>query len=60
MLGAVDGIQKLFAGSTGLLAELRNQGMASLNALSPLKQLMIQQATGFSGSPPPLLRPPGG
>lgn len=58
MLGAVDGIQKMFSGSTGLLAELRNQGMASLNIMAPLKQLMIQQAAGFTADSPPLLQTP--
>lgn len=58
MMTAIDGIQKMFSGSTGLLAELRNQGMASLNTMTPLKQLMISQAAGFAGDSPPLLNRP--
>jgi 2-polyprenyl-6-methoxyphenol hydroxylase-like FAD-dependent oxidoreductase len=39
-----DGLQKLFAAPNPLIRALRNQGMSTLDRLSPLKHALVQRA----------------
>jgi len=41
-----DGLQRLFAADNAALRELRNRGLAALNALPPLKRWLTGQALG--------------
>lgn len=56
MMAATDGIKRLFGTDTPMFAKLRDRGIAAVDAFSPLKQIMIRQAAGLTGDPPPLLR----
>jgi 2-polyprenyl-6-methoxyphenol hydroxylase-like FAD-dependent oxidoreductase len=39
-----DGLLELFAHSNPMARSLRNQGLSMVNALNPLKRLLVEQA----------------
>lgn len=46
MMALMEGFKRLFEQQSGFLGLLRNQGMALVNQLGPLKQQIIKQAVG--------------
>lgn len=46
MMALMEGFKRLFEQQSGLVGLLRNQGMALVNQLGPLKQQIIKQAVG--------------
>lgn len=52
MLALMDGFRQLFGARHPALTLLRNLGLSSVNRLSPLKRLLMQQATGQRGRLP--------
>ncbi|MDN5873969.1 MAG: FAD-dependent monooxygenase, partial [Sinobacteraceae bacterium] len=56
MLAATDLLKRLFGINDPAVARLRDRGIAATQALAPMKQWMIRQATGLGGKPPRLLQ----
>lgn len=56
MLAATDVLKRVFGVDDALASRVRDRGIALTQAMAPLKQRMIHQATGLTGHLPPLLR----
>ncbi|MEQ8798401.1 MAG: UbiH/UbiF/VisC/COQ6 family ubiquinone biosynthesis hydroxylase [Salinisphaeraceae bacterium] len=56
MMAVTDGIKRMFGVEDPALSRLRDRGIAAVQDLAPLKQLMMRQAVGLGGDLPPLLR----
>jgi 2-polyprenyl-6-methoxyphenol hydroxylase-like FAD-dependent oxidoreductase len=56
MTAATDGLKRLFGSRNPLLAFARNRGLGVVNAVTPLKNLLIRHAMGIAGDMPPLVR----
>lgn len=56
MLGLLDGLRRIFAGTTPPLPRVRNAGMDALDVLAPLKRAIMRRASGLSGDVPELVR----
>lgn len=56
MMAATDALKRVFGVDDAPLSRVRDRGIALADALTPLKQRMIHQATGLTGDLPPLLR----
>ena len=52
MLALMDGFRLLFGERHPALALARNLGMGAVDRLTPLKRLLLQQATGHRGRLP--------
>jgi 2-octaprenylphenol hydroxylase len=52
MLALMDGFRLLFGSRDPLLTLARNIGMSRVDKLTPLKRMLIQQATGHRGRLP--------
>ncbi|PHH76746.1 hypothetical protein CDD82_3868 [Ophiocordyceps australis] len=48
LLGVCDKLHKLYSVESGLLVSLRSIGLGAVNAVSPLKNFIMQQASGTS------------
>ncbi|QEP43848.1 2-octaprenyl-3-methyl-6-methoxy-1,4-benzoquinol hydroxylase [Ectothiorhodospiraceae bacterium BW-2] len=59
MMGAMDGLKRLFSNSHPLITTLRNRGLQLTDRLTPLKRQLIINAMGLNGGEelPPLCRP---
>jgi 2-octaprenyl-6-methoxyphenol hydroxylase len=53
---AVDGLNRLFGNDNALLRLLRDAGLSAVNRIAALKTGFVQEAAGYSGSLPKLLR----
>ncbi|HWP94687.1 MAG TPA: UbiH/UbiF/VisC/COQ6 family ubiquinone biosynthesis hydroxylase [Gammaproteobacteria bacterium] len=56
MLWALDGLHRLFVSEHALVRRLRNAGLAGIDRLLPLKQLLARHALGLTGELPALAR----
>lgn len=56
MLGATDGLKRLFGSTNPVLRRLRGLAVAGASSLSPVRQIMIRHAVGLSSDGPRLLR----
>ncbi|HXG29225.1 MAG TPA: UbiH/UbiF/VisC/COQ6 family ubiquinone biosynthesis hydroxylase [Nevskiales bacterium] len=56
MTAATDGLKRLFGSRNPLLAFARSRGLGMVNAITPLKNLLIRHAMGIAGDLPPLVR----
>ncbi len=57
MLGAMDGLKRLFSNRSRPLAAVRSLGLAATDRLTPLKRLFMDRALGLGAEVPPLARP---
>ncbi|WP_423823613.1 UbiH/UbiF/VisC/COQ6 family ubiquinone biosynthesis hydroxylase [Salinisphaera sp. SPP-AMP-43] len=56
MLGATDGLKRLYGSRNPILRGLRGLAISGSTRLAPIRQIMIHQATGLSANGPRLLR----
>lgn len=56
MMFLMDGFNKLFTTHSGPLKMIRNQGIKLTDSLSPLKNLIMQSASGMRGELPSILK----
>jgi 2-polyprenylphenol 6-hydroxylase len=54
MLKVMEGFKQLFGSSNGLLTWARNVGLSLTNAAAPIKQIIMQHASGLTGNLPRL------
>jgi 2-octaprenylphenol hydroxylase len=54
MLKVMEGFKQLFGTSNGLLTWARNVGLSLTNAAAPIKQIIMQHASGLTGNLPRL------
>lgn len=52
MLGLMKGFRELFGTQMPVFTLVRNLGMSGMNRLSPLKRMVMRQATGERGRLP--------
>lgn len=55
MMAATDVLKRVFGVDDDVFSRARDRGIALADALTPLKQRMIHQATGLAGDLPPLV-----
>ncbi len=48
MLVAMDGIKRLFGSELSVIKDLRNAGLSLTDRITPLKNLLMQQAMGLN------------
>ncbi|MBI1733002.1 MAG: UbiH/UbiF/VisC/COQ6 family ubiquinone biosynthesis hydroxylase [Gammaproteobacteria bacterium] len=58
MIGALDGLQRLFGSPASAVRHLRNAGLDLCDALSPVKRVLMSLAMGLSGDLPRVARVP--
>jgi 2-octaprenyl-6-methoxyphenol hydroxylase len=57
-MAAFDGLNWLFSNDYALLRATRGLGLALVNQMAPIKQALVTEAAGLSGTLPKLLAPP--
>jgi 2-octaprenylphenol hydroxylase len=56
VIATMEGFKRLFSGSDPALKLARNLGLATANAISPIKSFFIDQAMGSAGKMPDLAK----
>ena len=57
LIGAMEGLKRLFSGSNPLLKLIRSSGLTLADHVAPAKKEIIKQAMGLSGDLPDLAKP---
>ena len=56
MLASTDGLNRLFSNNIAPIRMARDLGLAAVNRAGPLKQFLMRQAMGLTGTLPRLLK----